>query len=58
MRALLLLVAVIMTWAMIASAGVVRNVFVKAGKRSLTIYLLHGFFISPATPWLGVAFDR
>ncbi len=58
MRALLLLVAAIMTWAMIASAGVVRDVFVKAGKRSLAIYLLHGFFILPATPWLGVAFDR
>ncbi len=50
LRALRLLVAVIMTWAMIASAAVVRNVFVKAGKRSLAIYLLHGFFILPATP--------
>ena len=58
MRALLLLVAAIMTWAMIASAGVVKGVFVKAGKRSLAIYLLHGFFILPATPWLGLTFDR
>ncbi len=58
MRALLFLVAVIMTWAMITSAGVLRNVFVKAGKRSLAIYLLHGFFILPATPWLGVVFDQ
>ena len=57
-RALLILVAVIMTWAMIASAGVVKTVFVKAGKRSLAIYLLHGFFILPATPWLSAAFDR
>ena len=58
MRALLLLVAAIMTWAMIASVGVVKGVFVKAGKRSLAIYLLHGFFILPATPWLGLAFEH
>lgn len=58
MRALLFLVAAIMTWTLIASAGIVRNIFVKAGKRSLAIYLLHGFFILPATPWLGMAFER
>lgn len=57
-RALLFLVAAIMTWALIASAGIVRNVFVKAGKRSLAIYLLHGFFILPVTPWLGAAFEH
>ena len=58
MRTLLILIAVIITWAMIASAGLVKNAFVKAGKRSLAIYLLHGFFILPATPWLSAAFDR
>lgn len=57
-RILLLLIAAIMTWAMIAAAGSLRDVFVKAGKRSLAIYLLHGFFILPVTPWLGLAFDR
>ena len=45
MRALLILVAVIMTWAMIASAGVVKDVFVKAGKTQsgylLASWLLH-----------------
>ena len=57
-RILLILVAIVMTWAMIASAGVVKDVFVKAGKRSLAIYLLHGFFILPATPWLSAVFDQ
>ena len=58
MRTLLLLVAVIMTWAMIASAGIVKNVFVLAGKRSLAIYLLHGFIILPATPWLSAILEK
>ena len=58
MRALLFFISAVMTWAIIASAGMVREVFVKAGKRSLAIYLLHGFFILPATPWMGMAFDR
>ncbi len=31
--------------------SMVSDVFVKAGNRSLTNYLLHGFFILPATPW-------
>ena len=58
MRTLLMSIAIIMTWAMIASASVVKNVFVIAGKRSLAIYLLHGFFILPVTPLLGEAFER
>ena len=58
MRAMLLMVAAIMTWTMIACAGIAKDVFVKAGKRSLAIYLLHGFVVLPATPWLSVAFDR
>lgn len=57
MRALLFLVAVIMSWAMIASTGVVRNVFVKAGKRSLAIYLLPSAYC-PLTLLVTQCLDR
>lgn len=57
MRALLLSIAFIMTWTAIAIAARLRTVLVNAGKRSLAIYLLHGFFVLAVTPWLSGTFD-
>ncbi|ASJ72248.1 acyltransferase family protein [Granulosicoccus antarcticus] len=57
-RALLITIAAVMTLTLLTSADLLRTVFVKAGKRSLAIYLLHGFFVLPTTPWLGLAFER
>ncbi|ASJ72243.1 acyltransferase family protein [Granulosicoccus antarcticus] len=57
-RALLIGIAAIMTWTLLTSADLLRTVFVKAGKRSLAIYLLHGFFVLPATPLLGLVFEH
>lgn len=57
-RSLLITIAALMTWTLLTSAELLRTVFVKAGKRSLAIYLLHGFLVLPVTPWLGLVLER
>lgn len=57
-RAMLIFIAIIMSLTLMTWASTLRIIFVKAGKRSLSIYLLHGFFVLAATPWLGLAIEQ
>lgn len=58
MRALLMSIALIMLWTLFAIVGRLGNVLSIAGKRSLAIYLLHGFPVLAITPALGKLYDQ